>query len=88
MKKNASPNCSFCKIEQESIEHLFYECAIVKMFWLKVFTKGNQSMNHGILVCDLKKGIFGLYKQETLTETESAAFNILILLGKSFIWFC
>ena len=35
MKKNASPNCSFCKIEQESIEHLFYECAIVKIVLAK-----------------------------------------------------
>ena len=45
-------------------------------------------MNHGRVVCDLKKVLFGLYKQESLTETEIAAFNIIILLGKSFIWFC
>ena len=88
MNKIASPNCSFCKMEQESIEHLFYECAIVKMFWRQVFAKCNQCINRGIMVSDLKIVMFGLYKNETLTEAESAAFNLVILLGKSFIWCC
>ena len=29
----ASDKCTFCKIEPETIEHLFYECQVVQEFW-------------------------------------------------------
>ena len=39
MKKRNTPNChlSLCLTEVQTTEHLFYECLIVKRFWLKLW---------------------------------------------------
>ena len=31
--KVISPRCSFCKLHEETIMHLFYDCLIVKRIW-------------------------------------------------------
>lgn len=36
IKKAESPVCTFCKRDEESIGHLFYECTIVKELWSAV----------------------------------------------------
>ena len=35
-KISDSPYCTFCKIYEESIQHVFYECLITKNMWFKV----------------------------------------------------
>ena len=33
MKVISSPLCSFCDLENETIEHFFWKCTIVQDFW-------------------------------------------------------
>ena len=42
--KVISPRCSFCKLHEETIIHLFYDCLIVKRIWnqLKSIYGGSQ----------------------------------------------
>ena len=58
MKKKASPNCSFCEMFEESIEHLFYNCNNTRNFWLNILQKWNESLDTDIVVA-LKDVILG-----------------------------
>ena len=37
MKKVSSQTCTFCNLEPETIEHLFFQCIHVKDIWWYVF---------------------------------------------------
>ena len=46
MGKVVSNSCTFCMLETETIEHLFYECHIVKSFWWEIFNDFNTHISH------------------------------------------
>ena len=50
MKKKTSPNCSFCEMFEESIEHLFYDCNNTRNFWLNILQKWNEALDTDIVV--------------------------------------
>ena len=44
-KITSSQNCTFCMIEPETIEHLFFKCHYVRNLWLQVFQDWNSKMS-------------------------------------------
>ena len=81
-KKVDSPLCGFCQKEMETIEHLFFHCTKVCMFWdeLKVVLN---SLN--ILVrFDIKDVLFGILD----TDNISIQVNYILLESKYFIYCC
>ena len=81
-KKVDSPLCGFCEKELETIEHLFFHCTKVCMFWdeLKVVLS---SLN--ILVSlDIKDVLFGIFDTDNL----SILVNYILLESKYFIYRC
>jgi hypothetical protein len=80
-----SPVCDFCKSEEETLLHLFWECKYTKKFWedfqLLIKEKCTHCINLNlseILV------IFGM-KENVKTDR---VFDLLLLLGKNYIYNC
>ena len=75
-KKVDSPLCDFCEKELETIEHLFFHCAKVSMFWddLKVLLN---SLNITIRL-DIKNVLFGFLD----TDNMSILVNYILLESK------
>ena len=72
-------NCAYCGEYDETIEHLFWECAIVKQFWAHIYSFIEPIV--GPKVCTKKNILFG--------DTEmmgNSLTNIFIMMGKTFIW--
>ena len=86
MKKTDSPRCNFCGIHQESIEHLFYDCHVVKTFWLEVASRWNEVFETNINV-NQKGIILGFEVSHALIQSiPISAWNIVVLYGKKFIF--
>lgn len=83
--KAESPQCSFCHTYVESIEHLLFQCNVVYNFWLQIFTKWNAI--HDIVELTEKCIILG-QSSNHLQESFHKALNVVILLGKNYIWTC
>ena len=76
---NVSPLCTYCKLEHETITHLYFLCPVIQTFW--------QSLRDWLkeysveLRIDIFSVLFGI-----LTEREDSIQNKLLLWGKGFIW--
>ena len=83
MKKTDTPRCTFCNLQLEKIEHIFFECACVKQIWLEVERVGSILFNHNVnlMINDIILG-FNLYEK---SET-NIVFNKVILYSKYYIW--
>ena len=81
-KKVDSPFCGFCQKELETIEHLFFHCTKVCMFWdeLKVVLN---SLNIFVSF-DIKDVLFGIFD----TDDISILVNYILLESKYFIYRC
>lgn len=83
IKLKDSPLCSFCKLNIETIEHLFTECPEVKDIWYRIeelfLTKYNVSF-----VFDKRSTLFGKYNNNKLYRVQ----NLLILIVKQYIFSC
>ena len=77
-----SPLCDFCEEELETIEHLFFHCPKVCMFWddLKVLLN---SLNITVSF-DIKDVLFGILD----TDNISNLVNYILLESKYFIYHC
>ena len=78
MKIKDSPLCSFCKIEEESIEHLFWNCHVVSSFILD-------------LEVNLLKRNFVFSKEDIFfgyNRLRKHPFNFLIYHAKYYIFQC
>ena len=75
--QKASPTCLLCEIQIETLEHLFYECLIVKNFWLKIIDEW-QNFKGSELKIDGKHVLLGYIDMpgEWIEE------NILIMYAK------
>ena len=87
MKKINSQTCSFCMIEPETIEHLFFNCVIVKNLWIEIFNKWNIITNC-IVVPSLKSCILGEFNLNPLTDNTYMSLYALSLIVKSYIMKC
>ena len=79
------PIFSFCKTETESIEYLFYQCKIVKIFWDKILYLYNQMcvlqrvpVSESLILC--------AYYESSNHEFE--CLDVLIAVGKEYLWNC
>ena len=80
-----SNKCSFCNVETETTIHLFYECAVVRVFWNTFFQWLRGECPHLLnLNPTCKDIIFGILH---LKPTDRVV-NLFILLGKQFIYKC
>ena len=88
MGKVTSPNCSFCHIALERIDHLFFECIHVKSLWASVFATVQQKFGTD-LIPTLKLCILGYYDNvDNCSDITFSAINIIIVYVKLFIFRC
>lgn len=86
MGKVVSSTCFFCELEEESLEHLLFDCNIIKNLWLQIFSKWNRDCALTNVTQDKKLITFGMYQNQK--QTQVIALNIIILIGKAYIWKC
>ena len=69
--------CTFCKIEKETLQHLFVDCAKVKVFWEKVSTLilgFSQTLNFKNIILN------------TMHVNQKVIDNFIVLAAKHFIY--
>ena len=72
--------CSFCGTERETLEHLFYDCYIVKEFLSDICQWFSENLNLPLTI-DKKTILFGLPLKKT-----NKIFNWVLLQCKKFIY--
>jgi len=83
MKISATPLCTFCGLESETVEHLFVVCEYVKSFW-EAFTAWGNSL--GI---DLNKPTDQeIMLRITGNRDDCKLVNHLLILGKQTLFYC
>ena len=80
-RKVTFPRCSFCKLHDETIMHLFYDCLIVKELWNQL--KSILSNNLHFPISTPQNAIFGFWNLET---NEHLILNYLLLIFKMYIY--
>ena len=78
--KVTSPQCSFCKLHDETVMHLFYDCIIAKELWNQL--KSVLSKNLIFPICTPQSAIFGFWD---LDANEHLILNQLLLIFKMYI---
>ena len=71
--------CTFCKNQDETIGHLFYECPITSGFWNQFFDCLKTYYDN--IVLDKKSILLGF-------PEESLLFNLLVIIAKNYIFKC
>ena len=79
IKQKETSLCTFCNEEEETIEHLFYDCNVTYNFWLSFLQKIKLFDEH-----------FSISKTEILLGfiTKSLFINLLIIIAKNYIFRC
>lgn len=79
IKKKDSSSCTFCKLDDETIVHFFYDCPITYQFWSSLL---QQIRLYSRDFAISKKQIFlGFY-------SESLFMNLLFIVAKNYIYKC
>lgn len=81
IKKAESPLCSFCNLQEETLEHLFWECPEIKNFWERCFNFMKQHIQIINSNLSLKSIILG-FKNCMLNQLG----NHLLLIAKEHIF--
>ena len=81
MKLSNSAACNFCNTE--TLLHLFCQCNIIKKFWINITQWTNRKLNINIILDDMTI-ILGYLTFNKMYY----AINTIILLAKSYIFFC
>ena len=81
-KKVDSPLCDFCEKELETIEHIFFHCTKVSMFWNDL--KSVLDSFNITIRFDIRNVLFGILD----TDNISILVNYIILESKYFIYRC
>jgi len=81
--KKDSPLCSFCLTKDETIEHLFFQCTVVKAFWSSVqcFLHHHDLYHKVLNEVDIILGITEPIDHYIMT-------NHILLLAKQHIYKC
>ena len=79
--KEISPRCSFCKLHEETIMHLFHDYVIVKRIWNQL--KSILSNNINFSISTPQSAIFGFWDLDT---NENLILNHLLLIFKMYIY--
>jgi len=78
---NVNPECTYCNLDLETINHLFWDCNIVSSFVNEVRDKLDQIFPNYFQRPNFKQFIFGFQYEDILGKN-----NILNLYIKSYIW--
>jgi hypothetical protein len=90
MKMVNSPICTFCFLEQQTIEHMFFHCMVVKNLWLSICRLWTDKTGLQV-VPTLKICTFGIYERREVldySENNLLALNTIILLTKAYLVEC
>ena len=79
--KVTSPRFSLCKLHDETIMHLLYDCIIIKKLWNQL--KSILSNNLIFPICTPQSAIFGFWDLDT---NEHLILNQLLLIFKMYIY--
>ena len=79
----ASPLCTFCGLEGESLEHLFITCSFAKDFWLN-FIGWRRDANIVLDELSDTDKLFGVWKR----KDDFLLLNHLLILAKKHIYEC
>ena len=80
-KKVISPLCSFCKSEDETPLHLFFECTLTQNLWKQLSSFCRQRLN--IPTLTPQSAIFGFYEPQNKNEI---LINHLLLIFKLYLY--
>ena len=71
--------CSFCKLEPETMSHLFFHCRHSFLFWKK-FESYFFSLTKEFYLLSMQDVLLGII------SSNCALLNYLLLVGKTYIW--
>ena len=81
----ASPTCTFCHMQREDLDHLFYDCLITRDLWHKIYVKWNKFK--GVQITHSKQNcILGYYEGFDISDIE--VLNVILMYAKTFIYQC
>ena len=83
LKMIESPKCAFCKRENESLEHLFFNCYVTKFFW-EAFCSWLIECSISFQPLTLRDIVFGIFN----VEKDFNILNHLVLAAKLYIYKC
>ena len=78
MNRVNSQTCSFCHMEIETVEHLFFSCVNVKDIWIYAFNE-LQKMTSTHFVPDLRNCILGVY--DATVDNVKIIITVMLLPG-------
>ena len=87
MNKSASRMCNFCNQEVQDIEHLFWNCIIVKNIWFKFIDAYNEAHSLNIMLTEFDI-ILGYGHKNEKFLSYGRDLNCLILYIKKYIYDC
>ena len=78
-----SPLCTFCTVDEESLEHLLFFCEVTELFWKEILSWLARCSDEAIdfLITEV---LFGKFDR----DNDFMVINHLILLAKFFIYRC
>ena len=76
-----SPNCTFCRISPETIQHLLSECQIVQEIWQKVANLLRQKYGYS----DIKLDTISIIQNSIVPGTNNVG-NFICLITKQYIY--
>lgn len=71
--------CTFCHVDEETIEHLFYDCPVTNQFWLSFIQKVKLYYSHINFTKD--KILLGF-------KSENLFINMIFIIAKNYIYRC
>ena len=77
------PQCTFCKNEIESLEHVFYNCEITRSFWVAL-RSWLMECNINLEPLSIFNVLFGIFN----SGEDFATVNRLILVAKFYFYRC
>ena len=84
MKKVSSQTCTFCNLEPETIEHLFFQCIHVKDIWWYVFEEWAK-LTGNTYEPNLRGCVLGVYNNNV---DDTREINTIVLIVKAYIMKC
>ena len=80
-----TPLCCLCNVEEETFEHLFWECERIQFFWEELTTWFHENFVHCSHVFFSKELVIMGVKPEVKTDK---SFDLIMLLAKHYIFSC
>lgn len=78
-KKDVSPKCSFCNLEDETLTHLFCKCIYSEGFWKRI---SNLIFDVFYKIVKIEESMIFFLNCKTGSEEVNNALEVLILFGK------